>query len=77
MDSKVDSDSTLQEEKKEQELLDVSTLLKSVNEIPNSPSKKKTKDEIMNWGFPGHLTKAEGDIYVSLHGLNMEIKSVV
>lgn len=74
MDSKIDYDSTLQEEKeeekKEPELLDVSTLLKSVNDIPSSPSKKKkTRDEIMNWGFPGHLSKAEGDIYVQFRDI--------
>lgn len=62
-------ESTIKEEKKEPELLDVSTLVKSVNEIPSSPSRKKTKDEIMNWGFPGHLTKQEGDIYVKFRDI--------
>jgi len=56
-------------------VLDVKELLEpeeydtSVSDSVRSKSGKKKKEakkkSIAQWGFPGHLTKEEGDVYVS------------
>jgi len=47
--------------------VDVETLLAVQDEnnpLAGSTKKSTKKKDIMNWGFPGHLTREEGDIYV-------------
>jgi len=48
------------------EPLDIQELLEPDNsEGPIISKKKSKKKDIANWGFPGHLTKEQGDVYVT------------